>query len=372
MNTAQIQAMIEKMAQQKEAFEEAKVKCGIIGLSGAGKSSLINAIAGEKIAPVGSTETTMEAQSFFHNGIEFVDLPGCGTQRWPQSTYVEDLKLAEYDCFIIVTNTRLYESDIFLYKELMTNRKKPCFIVRNKIDEAIKNEARDNDLTEEQTLSKITSSIISSLPSTVSKVYLTSAHFPFMWDLGELISAIISSQEGVKKDRFVVGMATWSKDILEKKRLVAAKIVSWSAAASAANGLNPVIGADVAVDVSILLNMCKQINDVFGLTDKHILYMEKYSGKLEKSIEYNALKQNIIKWIAKYASVEAILLILRSMGKNILVKNISKFLPILGNLISAGVGYKMTAYFGEQYLNEAEDLAEKMLDSFMNSSGQYV
>ena len=120
--------------QRQEEFEGARVRCGIIGLSGSGKSSIVNAIAGEKIAPVGSTEQTMEAQSFIHSGIEFVDLPGCGTEKWPHATYIDDLCLGAYDCFIIVTSNRLYEYDIYLHNELYGSMRKPCFIVRNKID----------------------------------------------------------------------------------------------------------------------------------------------------------------------------------------------------------------------------------------------
>lgn len=367
MEVPQIAELLKEAKKQRDAFESAKVKCGIIGLSGAGKSSLINAIAGEKIAPVGSTEQTMEAQSYSHSGIEFVDLPGCGTQKWPQSTYIDDLKLEEYDCFIIVTHTRLYESDLYLHKELKIKKAKPCFIVRNKIDSAINDEAHDNQLTEEETINKIKDNILSSVHPETNTVYLTSARHPTKWDLPLLIEDISLSQAGVKRDKFIAGVAAWSKGALEKKRVVARKIVSWSAVASAANGLNPIPLTDIAVDVGVLTAMCTQINSVYGLSAEQLAYAESAAPGLSKSPEFNGLKQNIVKWIAKYAVAEGIIAVLKNMGGKIVIKNISKFLPFIGSLISAGIGYKMTTAFGEQYLEEAEILADKVLKEIISS-----
>ena len=95
-----IQELIEEIQRMKEEFEKAEVRCGIIGLSGCGKSSLINAIAGERIAEVGAyKDTTSEPQEFSHGGIVFVDLPGCGTKEWPQGSYIRKLGLMSYDLF---------------------------------------------------------------------------------------------------------------------------------------------------------------------------------------------------------------------------------------------------------------------------------
>lgn len=365
MDKSQISGLLEEAKKQKNAFDTATVKCGLIGLSGAGKSSLINAIAGEKIAAVGSTEQTMEAQSFAHEGIEFVDLPGCGTQKWPQATYISDLGLESYDCFILVTSNRFYEADQFLFNELKAVRKKPCFLVRTKIDRSIEDEAHDNQLSEEDTLDKIRKNLISSISAKDEKVYLVSSRHPTKWDLGRLVDDISSSQTGVKKDRFIAGMATWSKEALEKKRLVARKIVSWSAVASAANGLNPIPGVDVAVDVGVLSKMCKEINSVYGLSEEQIAYVKATSPKLADSVEFNGLAQNISRWAARYLVAEGIVALLKAMGKSIAIKSISKFLPFIGSIVAAGVGYKMTTAFGERYLEEAENLAEQLLEQVL-------
>lgn len=362
-----ISTLLDEAKRQQAEFNSTVVKCGIIGTSGAGKSSLINAIAGEKIAPVGSTEQTMTAQSYQHQGIEFVDLPGCGTEKWPQISYINDLQLAQYDCFIIVTHARLYESDVFLFRELGSKYGKPCFVVRNKIDAAIHDEAHDNSLTEQQTLQKIRDNILSSI-GTQHTVYLTSARHPAKWDLPQLITDISQSQQGFKRDRFIAGMAAWSEQALAEKHKVAFKVVSWSAALSAANGLNPIPVVNISVDAGVLIAMCRQISSIYGLSASQLAYAEKAAPELQQSTEFHALKQGISKWLAKYAVTEGIVIALKQLGKTAVIKNVSALLPIVGNLLAAGLGYRMTTAFGEQYIQEAEQLAQQVLQQVVKHS----
>lgn len=361
-----VQSLIDEVKKQKEFFDRTRVKCGIIGMSGSGKSSLINAIAGKKIANVGSTEQTMEAQSFIHEGIEYVDLPGCGTEKWPKNSYVEDLSLDSYDCFIVVTSNRLYENDIYLFNEVQQKKGKPCFVIRNKIDIAINDEAHDNDLSEIETLEKIRKNLLDSLPSNI-KIYLTSARRPDKWDFPTLLIDIGNSQVGLKRDKFYAGMASWSNEAIEKKKIVAKKIVSWSAITSAANGLNPIPLTDIAVDAGILLNMVNQINKIFGLTEEQLNYLERSIFDIKISTTYNTIKQNIFKFLARYAATEGIILILKSMGAKVIIKNVSKFLPFVGSIISAGIGYKMTIAFGEEYLSDAEKNAEALINEILKA-----
>ena len=133
--------------QRIEEFQKTQVRCGLIGPSGSGKSSLINAIAGERVASVGVVETTNDPLEISHRGITFVDLPGCGTRRWPKDTYVERLNLADYDCFLLVTAQRFYENDAYLFHQLRALGK-ACFVVRNMIDRAIEDGCHDHGHSE--------------------------------------------------------------------------------------------------------------------------------------------------------------------------------------------------------------------------------
>lgn len=172
-----IRDFAEKCREKLQGFEKAQVKCGITGPSGTGKSSLINAIFGEKIAPVGIVETTLYPQEkeFTHEGkgLILVDPPGCGTMNWPRETYIERLKLLTYDCFLLVTANRFTQDDVFLYRELSSHGK-ACFVTRNKFDEAVAAAFYDNSHSEAEVRKQIEDDIRGNLaPSSPERSYLT-------------------------------------------------------------------------------------------------------------------------------------------------------------------------------------------------------
>lgn len=364
-NNGLLQALIVRLNQMKKEYENSKVKCGIIGMSGSGKSSLINAIAGEKIAQVGSTEQTLDPQEYQHGGLYFIDLPGCSTQKWPKVSYINDLKLNKYDCFIIVTANRFYEDDAFLYDELNNKLKKPCFIVRNKFDLAVIDEKFDNDLTEEETREKIIKNITDNLsPHHPKKIYLTSARQPKLYDLPELLYDISTSLEGIKRERFIADMAAWNEKAFLEKRKVAEKMVLIYSGLAAANGLNPIIGLDISVDVSLLLKLSKEISHIYGLSEKQFSFIENF---IVDEPTLRALKQKIAQYIAKYLLKEAIIKILGNIGKREALKVAAKYVPFIGQAIAAGLGYKLTFNFGEDLINESEKLSKELLEHIIDA-----
>lgn len=361
-----LQDLIDRLNKMKNEFENSIIKCGIIGMSGSGKSSLINAIAGEKIAQVGSIEQTADPQLYQHGGLHFVDLPGCSTKKWPRATYIQNLKLSEYDCFIIVTSNRFLEDDAFLYNELNIKLKRPCFLIRNKFDLVLTDEKFDNDLTEEQAREKIIGNIRDNLsPLHPSKIYLTSARYPQLYDLPELLYDISVSLEGIKRERFIADMAAWNENAFFEKRKVAEKMVMIYSGLSAANGLNPIIGLDISVDVSLLFKLSKEISHIYGLTEKQFEFTKTF---IVDEPTFRVLKQKIAQYIAKYLVKEAIVKILESLGKREALKVAAKYIPFIGQAIAAGLGYKLTYNFGDDLINESEKLAKELLEHIIVNS----
>lgn len=353
-----------KCREQIEEFEKTEVRCGLIGLSGSGKSSLINAIAGEKIARVGSVETTNEPQGFRHQGIVFTDLPGCGTQTWPQDAYIQKLELHTYDCFILITANRFFESDAYLFREL-SKMGKPCFVVRNKVDQAIDEGKHDNDHTEEDTKRIITENIREQLsPNHPDKIYLTSARYPTKHDLGALLNDISNNLGGLKRERFIADMAAYGDDALKKKRAVATERIPLYAGLSAANGLNPVPGLDVAADIAVLLKFGQEVAHIYGLTRNQFEFIKRLLGpKVVPSI-----LTKIAGFTAKYLAKEGIVILLKQIATRATVKSLSKYLPAIGPLIAAGIGWQATFSLCEQLVDEAHNLAKEILDGILQGS----
>ncbi|MEB3357910.1 MAG: GTPase [Synechococcales bacterium] len=359
-----IKAFAEECKKKITEFDEAKVHCGLIGPSGSGKSSLINAIAGEKIAEVGVVETTMDPQDFTHKGIIFTDLPGCGTVKWPQNDYIERLKLYTYDCLILITAERFTDNDVFLFKEL-SSRGKPCFVVRNKLDRAIEDGSLDNNYTEEETRQIIIKNIRENLGSSCpDKIYLTSARHPTKYDLDELLNDITEALTGMKRERFIADMGTYSKEALKKKRKVAQERIPLHAGLAAANGLNPIPGVDISVDIGILLNLSRQIAHIYGLTPSQFEYIKRLVGP--KTIP--GLIAKVAQFSTKYLAKEGLILLLKRIASQTTAKQASKWIPFVGPLIAAGIGWSATFLLGEQIMDEAEALASEILEEVLYGS----
>ena len=363
--TALIRDFASRCREKIEEFETTQVRCGLIGPSGSGKSSLINAIAGERIAQVGVVETTHDPLELTHRGITFVDLPGCGTRRWPKDTYSERLNLASYDCFLLVTAHRFTENDAFLFHQLRALGK-PCFVVRNMIDRAIEDGLHDHGHDEAETRRLIQNDIMSQLePDPPDRVYLTSARQPAQHDLQALLVAIGSALDGLKQSRFVADMAAYGQDALKRKRKVAQERIPPYAGLAAANGsLNPVPGLDLAADVSLLLKLGDEIAGIYGLTRSQFDFIKRLLGP--KAMPTVVAK--IAQFSTRYLAREGLIGLLKRLATREVSRQSTRWIPLAGPLIAAGIGWQSTFMLGEQLVDEAEALAEEILGDIVEGS----
>lgn len=347
--------LINQYKAEIEAFQNAKVICGIIGRSGTGKSSLINAIVGEEVSAVGETETTMEiSKPIEHNGLIFYDLPGCSTINFPLETYVEKMGISNFDCVIIVTADRFYEDDLNLIDQIF-EKKIPIFTVRTKIDFSIDRALR-RGISEKETCDEINKNLNDNLKGyRINGIYLTSADYPTKYDLPKLINDISNSLNNLKRERFLADVNAVSESIISEKRKIAEKLISKYSLIAAANGANPVPGLDIGVDVLILKNLSDNIQKIYGLDKAQINYsLISINGTNKKVI-----LARVLKYASKYGSKEAILFVLKKAGLSIATKTGSKWIPVFGYAIAAGIGFKLTSSLGKDMLNEAEDIAQQ-------------
>jgi len=351
--------IINKFKKDLESYNNAKIKCGIIGRSGTGKSSLINAIAGEEITEVGEIETTMDINEPIElNGLLFFDLPGCSTTQFPKEKYIEEFEIKDFDFVILVTADRFYEDDLFLIKELIKN-KKPVFAVRTKIDFSIERGLK-RGIKAEDTFKKIYDNIKENLKGNkVKGIYLTSADHPKEYDFSKLLEDIFFSLNSFKKERFIADINITSHRILEEKKRIAEKIVLRYSALAAANGLNPIPGLDISVDLALMLKMSKEVQTIYGLNKEqqefNIQFLDKKSAKFIASI--------VLQYSTKYGGREAIMLLLKRVSSTIVTKTASKWVPFVGQAIAAGIGFKMTSWIGKDMIKDADEIAVETFEA---------
>ena len=132
-------------------YTEGLCHFAIAGISGAGKSSLINAFRGiannaAGAARTGVNETTASFMRYPdpNNGrCVWYDIPGAGTLNVSDWQYFKDQGLYIFDAIIVLFADRLTNTDVTILKTCKACSI-PTFIVRSKSDQYIRNIRRDD------------------------------------------------------------------------------------------------------------------------------------------------------------------------------------------------------------------------------------
>lgn len=343
---------LRELLDSKKAFEEATIRIGIIGESGTGKSSLINTIAGEYIAEIGATETTDSATEHTIKGSQviYVDLPGCGTQRWPFETYIQDLNLLSYDAFILVYSARIKENDIRLFQDLWAQNK-PVFVARNYYDVALSGESgkpAETRVADPQLRELIRQDARKQLGRVDARVFMTASvlgkpHY----EVDALQQAILNALDDIKALRGLSGMHAYTDELLDRKKKGAKRIVHVYAAAAAANAVNPVPGLDILADVSILLAMAEHVLRTFGIDPK------KDENKLKRLLGAKATQE-----LLAFVSKRAIPTILKRFAGRIAISQTSKWIPVLGTGTAIIIGAGVAEAFGNDCVARSYEAAK--------------
>ncbi len=361
--------IIHNIKEQMNTWENTKVRIAITGQSGSGKSSLLNAIAGKKIASVGFTETTMQAQEYdTENGIILVDLPGCGTKNFPFESYTETMQLDTFDAIILVTSNRFYESDVKLYHHVINELEKPIFLVRTKMDQAIIDGEEENDFTRDQVIERVLQDIAENTDiDNLSKIYLVSSKKNKVseFDTTRLIKDISESLSDIKKEKFISDAAAYSEDAIRAKKVIINEVVERYAYLSAANGLNPIPGFNVAVDIGLLVKLTNYVLKSYGLVDSTLAeYLKKNQdhGKISGTLNGTA------KWLAIHGTEAGIKSLLSKFASVELARTVGAWIPIVGQVVAAGIGYKMTMGYGLNLVEESEAKAIDLLNAYIKDN----
>ena len=174
------------------------------------------------------------------------------------------------------------------------------------------------------------------------------------YGLAELNEEIQHNLGEAKRERWSRGAKAYSQEFLLRKKAACERYVALAAGASAANGLNPIPGANIAVDISILMKLFKEIRDAYGLDDTRL-----------STLAQSALPAvgRLANQVTRFATEQGILMLLKSVAGRQAAKQLMSYIPFIGQAIAAGLGYAITSNAGTSYLEDCHELAKEVLDN---------
>lgn len=229
--------------QKLDAWQNTPVNIAVVGRSGVGKSSFINAIRNLKVgdegaADVGVSETTITVQYYAYPKQERIllwDLPGVGTLDFKQNEYEEKInsligtgfndvtEIGSFDAYLILTANRFTENDSWFVEKIKQNYKKRYYFVRTHVKRSIKDDKNSRRVprSDKEILDFISSDCKAKLKQTgfpCEKVYLIDNHSPDKFDFKTLTEDIVAHAPEVKYDALVFAIGKLTKHIIEMKQ----------------------------------------------------------------------------------------------------------------------------------------------------------
>jgi len=144
---------------------------------------------------------------------------------------------------------------------------------------------------------------------------------------------------------------------IEDARVECERMLSKRALASAAAGLSPIIGPDIAADMALLLDLFPRINRRFGFAPEQIDSLDEKT----KIIVYQLIKATGKSIVGKYVTKELILIILKRVSIRVTAKQVSKFIPFIGPAISSAISFAGMKFIGKTHIKECVALATDLL-----------
>ena len=149
-------------------------------------------------------------------------------------------------------------------------------------------------------------------------------------------------------------MLTYTREGLELIRQECIKMSGKRALISAAASILPVPFTDIATDIMVLRNIVPKITHKFGLTKEQI---DGYDPQLSIII-YEAAREVGSKIIGRYLTRDLVIHLLKKIGiKSLTTKQATKYVPLIGQVVSAGISYGGMMLVIRHHINECHKVA---------------
>jgi uncharacterized protein (DUF697 family) len=137
------------------------------------------------------------------------------------------------------------------------------------------------------------------------------------------------------------------------------RLVRRRAMVSASVAAVPIPGLDVVSDLRLFALLIDDINEEFGLSERQI---ERLQPKF-KLIAYEAAIGVGGMLVGKLVTREVVLQVLRRTGMKTAARQVTKLVPLAGQLASAGIGFFAFRQIGYQHVDACAKVAQELLSA---------
>ncbi|XP_066494164.1 interferon-inducible GTPase 5-like [Tiliqua scincoides] len=294
LDQALLPEVITKSYQNINLFEKTTLDIAITGVSGTGKSSLVNALRGlddnddkNNAAKTDVIQGTSHPEIYPHPlwpNVTLWVLPGIGTKGFQAARYLKQVQFDKYDLFIVLSSSRFTENDANLAREIQ-KRKKKFYFVHSKIDVDLGNERRIKDFRQETTLKKIRNNcyirVTGAGKSSLPRVFLISRWNLDNYDFPLLQMTLEEEVDSLKSQVLILAIPPVSREILEQKKKTMKKVILVQSLLSFDLEAIQFPGLSFPFDIAILVRILRPFCRVFSLNEVSLSRVVKLVGKHE-------------------------------------------------------------------------------------------
>jgi len=141
---------------------------------------------------------------------------------------------------------------------------------------------------------------------------------------------------------------------LEQIKKECKQLVKKRAKYSAGVAVIPIPFFDVAVDAGMLTQLLPNISERFGLIEDRESAVDLQS----REIHWNALKDRTVDFAGLMATRGIVKKTIQGFGGRIAAKQVTKFIPLGGQLVAATIGYTIFKKIANDHIEECYKLAK--------------
>jgi len=146
---------------------------------------------------------------------------------------------------------------------------------------------------------------------------------------------------------------------LEEIKEQCMKMVNKRSAASAAAAVVPLPGVDVGADVVIMMELLPAINRKFGLSPEQLDQLDS-DTKGRITVIISSVGSELI---GKLITKEIVVKLLKKIGVKVTTKQVSKFIPFVGQALAAGISFGAMKHLGKSHIDDCYEVCKRAIES---------